>query len=1021
MPATADEPGCGFHDLPTRIGVLGPMSVWVGGREVTVSARRQRAVLAFLAVSNGAAVSADRILDAIWGDELPSTGARAVAFHISRLRALLDVDRERDASFIETSAGGYRLRISPSSIDCHRFHEAVDTARHELTEDPEGCERHLTDALALWRGRPFADLAEEPFVGSEVRVLERAHSVALRTAIEARIALGRHRDVIADLSGMVEAEPFDEGLVRLLMIALQRDHRPADGLRVYGELRIRLGDELGIEPSPDLEQLQRELLGAIPVTEVQQGAARPVEIPSAMSSFVGRLDEIERLAELIDSRRVVTLCGFGGLGKTRLAQETARAVADRFVGGVWFVDLTLASTPADLADTVLAAAGFTASDQRDPVADLLESLADHRLLLVLDNCEHLTAGVAELVTQMCRVASGVRILATSREPLGIDGEVIWSMHPLPDREAIQLLRDRARQAAPSMVLPDLTDPGVARLCARLDGIPLAIELAASRLSVMTVSQITDHLEEHLEAVSGLATDRRQDSLRAVISWSWNLLTEADQCLLADLSIFTTDFDLDAAQAIAVRVDGITPLVNGLSRLAERALVVVDDNGGARRFRVLEAVRGVSHGCVGADEVDAGRLRHAEYYASVASTIFDLWVRDPVAMTDLGDLEVGNLRAAMAWAYAHDRVDLGLAITRGARMYFWSRRMHRENIRWMLAGVELALSRTSDGPEIPASGIDDDVLDAAAIVLIEAHNVGDRSALETVLPLVEYGAHHVQEPLLRGNLLSALGARLQATDPISADRLHADAFALRRSSGARALPSLANRIEGSWLSGVLDGADVLSCLREITAQLDVIPPLVTKIEAGVAARRGDWTEVVRVARAMPSADAATEVSVQLLVTEALIGLGDFDEASRVLGALELEARGSTRIIADLLWSELDIGRGAYSTGIDRLTDVVEMLGVDDGFSAVAFQVAALLAVGACGLGDAESSVVLSGFVGSEQARLGVHLRHGVQQLADEATDACRSAMSNERFDWLRAVGAAAEWSELPLRAVERIGA
>lgn len=1021
MRATAGDLEHEARELSTRILVLGPMLVWTQGREVTVSARRQRAVLSFLAVSSGEAVSADRILDAVWGDDLPATGVRAVAFHISRLRALLAAAEDGSASLIETSAGGYRLRIPSSAIDCHRFHDAVETARHDLSSDPQRCERRLVGALSLWRGRPFADLAEEPFVDGEVRRLERARSVARRTLVEARMAMGRHGDVIADLFGMVDEEPLDEGLVRLLMIALQRNHRPADGLRVYGELRIRLGNELGIEPSPDLEQIQRQLLGATADVVVEPVAAPAIDVPVGLTSFVGRRAEIDGLSELIDTSRVVTLCGFGGLGKTRLAQEVARAVVDRFDDGVWFVDLTHATSPADLADTVLSAAGLRASDQRDPVADLMRKLADRQLLLVLDSCEHLIAGVADLVTQMCRAAPGVRIIATSREPLGIDGEVVWSTRPLLDHEAVLLLRDRAREAAPSMALGGHGDPNLARLCAHLEGIPLAIELAASRLSVMTVQQIAEHMEEHADAVLSHPSDRRQGSLGAVISWSLDLLVEGDQLLLAALSICTTDFDFDAALALSGRVGGLGQLADGLRRLADRALVVVDDQGGARRFRVLEAVRSAALEMVGAVEVDAARLRHAEHYASVASSIFDLWARDPVAMMRLGDVEVGNLRAAMAWAYAHDRIGLGLAITRGARMYFWSRRMHRENIRWMLGGIELSRSRISDGADDPDAWLDDDVLDAAAIVLIEAHNVGDRTAIEAVQPLVEYGVQHVQEPLLRGNLLSALGACVQATHPIAADRMHAEAFDLRRSLGVRALPSLANRIEASWLSGVLDGVEVLEGLREITAQLDVIPPLATKIEAGVAARNGEWKEVVRLAEAMPSADAATEVSVQLLIAEALIGLGEPDGASRVLDALNFEARGSTRVVADLLRASLDIGGGAYGRGIRRLADLVETLDADDSRSSRALPVSALLAVAACGIGDTESSVVLFGFARAEQVRLGCRLRPGDQRLATEANEVCRAEMSGERFDELCAVGAAAAWRELPRPSIDSVSA
>ncbi|WP_040492056.1 BTAD domain-containing putative transcriptional regulator [Ilumatobacter nonamiensis] len=986
----------------------------VDGAEVVVSAPRQRAVLAYLATAEGEAVPADRILEAVWGDDLPTTGVRAVAFHISRLRSLLDPRGDRTTTLIETSAAGYRLAFDRHAIDVHRFHDSVDRARHQLPHDPGGCERRLVDALSWWRGRPFADLGDEPFVDDEARRLERARSSARRMLAEARMALGRHQDVIVDLFELVEAEPLDEGHVRLLMIALQRSNRPADGLRAYGELRIRLGDELGIEPSPDLQQLQQQLLvgEAVPGERHAVRQSPRSSLPVAMTSFVGRVEEVEALGALIGANRVVTLCGFGGLGKTRLAQEAARFVEGGDAGGVHFVDLTLATTPEDLADTVLTAIGGSATDEHDSVSDLLRTLTGLDLLLVLDNCEHLIDGVADLVARMCRAIPGVRVLATSREPLGLDGETVWSMRPLVESDAVQLFRARAGTAAPDPAVEG-ADEEIHRLCGRLDGIPLAIELAASQLAVMTVGQIEQHMDQQLDALTAHRGDARRRSLHAVIASSCGLRADGDQMLLARLSVCPSGFDLDAAFALAGSDAGHhNEVVDGLRRLADCSLVVVTDDADTRRFRILAAVRGVAQERIDPAELDAARQRHAEHYAAVAGTVFDLWIQDQEAMLRLGDLEVGNLRAAMAWAFEHDRVQLGLAITRGARMYFWSRRMHRENIRWMLTGIELGIA---DGPDGRSNGAGDavEVLDAAAIVLIEAHNVGDVRAIEAALPLVERGLDRIEEPMLRGNLLSAMGAHLQASDPVGAERLHADAFTLRRPSGVRALPSLANRIEASWRSGILDGSDVLASLRQITEALDVVPALATKIEAGVAARRGDWDEVLRVAQLMPPPDAATEVSVQLLVAEALIGLGRHGEAAACLEALEADTDGSQRVLSDLLWASLEIGRDRdLGRVVDRLGDLVPVVHDDEPVPAVAMPVAALLGTAAVGLGDVESAAALFGFADSEQHRLGTRLRPGDRVAVDDAVERCRTALGAEQFDRLRAHGAATPWSALP---------
>ncbi len=388
--------------------MLGPVRLEVDGIERPLTAPRQRAVLACLVLHAGQAVSADRLLHDVWGDELPASGAKAVAYQIFKLRGVLG---PAGAAVIATTTAGYCLELPPDRIDVHVFDELIDRARHVLPSEPRTSEALIDRALRLHRGRPFADL-DDVFLDDEVRRVEGRHLLARRTHAEARLAQGRSSDVIDDLGVLLAEQPLEEAVAGVLMTALERSGRTADALRVFGDLRRRLGSELGIEPSAQLRQLEQQLLSGEGTGE--QGAVPAGNLPTPLSSFVGRQPEIDEISGLLSRARLVSLLSFGGVGKTRLAIEVAARLRGRFADGVWFVDLLRITDPVLLPETFIAGVGMPATAARDSESYLHAALATHQALVVVDNCEHLGAAVGQLIDRLLRQAPGVRVLATSR-------------------------------------------------------------------------------------------------------------------------------------------------------------------------------------------------------------------------------------------------------------------------------------------------------------------------------------------------------------------------------------------------------------------------------------------------------------------------------------------------------------------------------------------------------------------------------------------------------------------------------
>ena len=494
---------------------------------------RQRALLGYLLLRANEVVAQDRLVDALWGESPPASAVTALHGYVSRLRRVLGAGR------LETRPPGYVLRVAPDELDLHRFRELLAQDRHG-------------EALALWRGPALADLAFEDFAQSEIARLEELRLSALEGRFEHELADGRHAELVGELAAAVRAHPLRERLAGQLMLALYRSGRQAEALEAYRDARATLVEELGLEPGEELSELQRRILVHDPGLDLMRDRRR-TELPASLTSFVGRRRELEQVRALVvrPGVRLLTLTGAGGTGKTRLALEVARAVAGEFADGARFVPLAAVAEPELMPDAIAQALGLHQS-RGQSIEDALKAfLAERELLLVLDNLEHLLEATP-LATELLAAAPGLTILATSRTHLNLYGETEYAVPPLSAREeAVALFADRAAAVRPDFAVTDV----VAEICARLDGLPLAIELAAARIRTLTPAEILARLERRLELLAGGPRDvpARQRTLRDTLLWSYDLLAPVEQRLFARLAVFAGGWSVAAADGCAVAI------------------------------------------------------------------------------------------------------------------------------------------------------------------------------------------------------------------------------------------------------------------------------------------------------------------------------------------------------------------------------------------------------------------------------------------------------------------------------------
>ena len=689
--------------------LLGPLEVWRGGQQLAVRGAKPRALLAMLLLHAGEAVSTDRLIDALWGERPPPTAANALQAHVAALRRALEPARanRRANGVLATRTPGYLLRVAGDELDIARFERLVGDGRDALPVDPAAAARLFRDALSLWRGPALADFLFEPFAQPEAARLEELRLGALEDRLEADLALGRHAEVVPDLEALVAAHPLRERMAGQLMVALYRCGRQADASRVFHATRSRLVEELAMEPEASLRRLLQRILEHDPTldwsapTRATEGAngQRPAHnLPAELTSFVGRERELGEVRALLRDTRLLTLTGVGGAGKTRLALRAARDAVAGCRDGVWLVELAPLTDPA-LVETLLATA-LDVRQQASPLIDALKRrLAAAQLLIVLDNCEHLVQACAELAHELLSCCDQLRILATSREPLHVPGEVTWlvpglslphaSTLPTPEElnryASIRLFVERAAATRPGFVLDSNAAEAVALLCRRLDGIPLAIELAAARTRALTPDEILRRLDDRFRLLTGGARGalERQQTLRATIDWSHDLLDQRERVLFRRLSVFAGGWTLaDAEQVCADEQLPVDSICDVLCELVAKSLVVSDSaTAGASRYRMLETLRAYAAELLAAgDRLAVGR-RHFDHFLQLAEHAYEeQQTHGSSAGLETFAAQQDNVRTALAFAESADPA--GFLRLATASEQLWLAGKITEGRRWL---------------------------------------------------------------------------------------------------------------------------------------------------------------------------------------------------------------------------------------------------------------------------------------------------------------------------------------------------
>ena len=622
--------------------VLGPLEVWRDGEPVRLGAAKQRALLCLLLIRRE--VGRDLLVDALWGERPPKGARNTVQVYVSRLRSLLGKD------VIGTTPGGYRLDVEAGALDVQRF-ESLFREGSDLRAagDAGGASTVLSEGLGLWRGPAFADLRYEAFVQVEAGRLDELRLACLEERLEAELALGRHAGLVGEMESLILEHPLRERLRRQLILALYRSGRQSEALAQYQSARRMLADELGLEPSPQLRELERLILAHDP------GLAAPTvptvqrsNLPLQPTPFIGRERELAAVVELIrdGGRRLVTLTGAGGSGKTRLAIEAASQLAAEYPDGVWWVPLQSIADHELVQPTIA-----TAIDAR---GDLAQVIGDQRMILLLDNFEQLLDG-GPATAGLLSSCPNLTLLVTSRERLHVAAEREYNVPPMTETDAVALFDEHAVGRGDTET--------VAEICRRVDCLPLGVELAAAHTRTLRPEQILRRLDERLSFLAHGPRDApaRQQTLRATIEWSFNLLTDEEQELFALLSVFPEVGDLQAIEAVSP-----TARSGSLSSLVQKSLVRADASGDELRYSMLRTIRDYAFSKLeAAGDLRAARQRHAEYFRLLVGRALLARTGKALGVDDEPDLrivrELVNVREALAFALAEGNLELALDV------------------------------------------------------------------------------------------------------------------------------------------------------------------------------------------------------------------------------------------------------------------------------------------------------------------------------------------------------------------------
>ncbi|MFI8321763.1 BTAD domain-containing putative transcriptional regulator [Streptomyces sp. NPDC085529] len=1003
-----------------RFGVLGPLAVWTDdGAEVTVPEAKVRALLACLLTHRGEVVPADRLVDEVWPHDPPARPAGVLQNKVWRLRRALEEAEPGARRLLVSRPPGYVLEAPPAGVDADRFLDLAERAG--AAADPAVRAGLLGDALAEWRGPALADFADEEFARVAAARLEERRLSVLEERAEARLALGLHVEVADELAGPVALHPLRERLRAVHLRALYLSGRQSEALTGYEEVRTRLAEDLGVDPGPELAALHRAILThsadltpaptRAPATAPPQApgapAALPVPgpaVPAALTGLIGRDAAVEELGALLRTGRLVTLTGSGGVGKTRLALAAAAHAAGEFPGGVRLVELAALdragdgrrrdTASAEVREAVGRAAGVRDDVPPAPGTDPLpledriaRALGDAPVLLVLDNCEHVVEPVAALAARLLAAAPALRILATSQVPLGLTGEHLHEVPPLPRPEpgesldpddpgrfgAVELFVARAAAAAPGFTLDAATAGAVAAICRRLDGIPLALEMAATRVRALGVREVAARLDDRfrLLAVGARDAPARQRTLRSVLDWSWDLLGPGERAVLRRLAVHADGCTLDAAEEVSAGVPGREPdpadVLDLLARLVDASLVVAAPAGpdGAVRYRLLESVAAYGEERLReAGETEAVRAAHRAHYLRLAERAEPLlrgaeqgyWLRRL-------DEETANLRGALDSAVSAGEAETALRLATSLCWYWRLRGRGAEAERSLSAALAVPgpapavlVARATawlGGVRLASGGSTDPVAD-------------HRSALRAY--------EHVRDPLEQARAAWFLGSHLYGIGDATASAALVDGALARfeelgdrwGTAAALATRSFHAKLRGDFPALLRDGERSLELFRGLGdewGQLQAMVPLQTRAEiVGEYAYAGELHRIcLNIAERL---DLRREVSFQLsglgriaLLTREYGRAREFHERARRIAVEQMDSFGEQ-------YAEIGLGMGARREGdldaaeahMRNVLDTHRRMGYEPGMPAL---ILAELGFAAELRGDADRALELQG--------------------------------------------------------------
>ena len=688
--------------------ILGPLEVAHARRTLPLGEPRHRKLLAALLLHADELVSADWLIDALWGPGPPRSAAAMLHVRICELRAALRAGSGDYGASIVTRSGGYELQTGAGDLDSRQFERLATAGTHAFRRgNLTTAGASLQEALGLWRGPPLLEVADEPFAEAEIARLEALHLHVLETAMEVELALGHHGDILAELGKLVTGHPMHERFWSQLMLAQYRTGRQGDALQSYQVVRQLLSERLGVDPGAALQRMHGAILRQDPALDAPPPSpsgtppdAPPNNMPEQATAFIGREWELAEVRALLHTARLVTLVGVSGAGKSRLALEAATRGRHDFPDGAWLVDLETLKEPGLVIHAVADTLGVREHPERRLPDDVVEYLRAAQMLLILDGCDELLDEVADLCRLLLPSCGRLSILTTGRRPLNIAAERVRPLPGLPvppadattidaveAADACRLLVQRAAAVDPGFRLEPLNAAAVARICRRVDGLPLAIELAAAGVHAMDVNQLAGRLDDRFRELgaAGAAALPSERTLEFAFNATYEQLAVRERALFDRLAVFVGGFTIEAAEHVCSWPDDDTVTVAPLvDRLLDQGLLLDDSTPRGQRYRMLETIRGYALTHIDRSEGQHLRQAHAAYFVSITEPAAQTlrWPEQQAWQQRL-ELEHSNIRSALQWSIQHGLADTAVRLA-GSVYPFWDllHGHYSEDRRWL---------------------------------------------------------------------------------------------------------------------------------------------------------------------------------------------------------------------------------------------------------------------------------------------------------------------------------------------------